>query len=120
MAALNTLIVEDHADSARALRKLLGGHGIDARVARTVAEAERSLTSGWPRSVVLDLCLPDGSGIDLLRTIRLRGPAVRVAVATGSADDAMLREVKRLRADAIFVKPLWPPSLLAWLGCAAE
>lgn len=116
MADRNTLIVEDHPQSAAALRRLLCREGFDARVAPTAAEARASLASGWPRNVVLDLFLPDGSGVDLLRSIRRHGPAVRVAVATGSADDAMLREVKRLRADAVFVKPYWPPALLEWLG----
>jgi two-component system, OmpR family, response regulator len=119
MRTRNTLIVEDHEQSAAALRRLLCASGFHARVAGTVAAARESLASGWPQSVVLDLCLPDGSGVELLRTIRRRGPAVRVAVATGSADDAMLREVKRLRADAVFVKPLWAPALLEWLGRGA-
>ena len=116
MRTRNTLIVEDHGQSAAALRRLLCASGYDARVAATLAAARASVDSGWPHSVVLDLCLPDGCGIDLLRSIRRRGPAVRVAVATGSADDAMLREVKRLRPDALFVKPLWAPALLEWLG----
>ena len=119
MRTRNTLIVEDHQQSAAALRRLLCAGGFDVRVAGTVAAARANLESGWPGNLVLDLCLPDGSGIDLLRDIRRRGPAVRVAVATGSADDAMLREVKRLRADALFVKPLWAPALLEWLGRGA-
>lgn len=119
MRTRNTLIVEDHQQSAAALRRLLCASGFDARVAGTVTEARQTLAAGWPHSVVLDLCLPDGCGIDLLRSIRRRGPPVRVAVATGSADDAMLREVKRLRPDALFVKPLWAPALLEWLGRGA-
>jgi hypothetical protein len=32
----------------------------------------------------------------------------------------MLREVRRLRADALFVKPLWPSALLEWLESGSE
>ena len=115
MRTRNTLIVEDHQPSAAALRRLLQAHGCDVRVAGTVADARDLVAARWPDCVVLDLCLPDGSGIDLLRSIRRHGPPVRVAVATGSADDAVLREIRRLRPDALFVKPVWAPALLEWL-----
>ena len=120
MRTRNTLIVEDHQPSAMALRRLLRAHGREVRVAATIAEARDVVASGWPGDVVLDLCLPDGSGIDLLRSIRRYGPSVRVAVTTGSADDAMLRELKRLRPDALFVKPVSTPALLEWLRGTSE
>ena len=116
MRTRNTLIVEDHQPSATALRRLLQAQGYDVRVAGTVAEARGVIAAAWADCVVLDLCLPDGSGIDLLRSIRRHGPPVRVAVATGSADDSMLREIRRMRPDALFVKPVWAPALLEWVG----
>jgi DNA-binding response OmpR family regulator len=110
-----TLIVEDDARSADALHRLLRLEGFEARHVRTVAAASAELASGWARCVVLDLHLPDGCGVDLLRDVRRRGLGLRVVVTTGSGNEALLSEVRQLRPDGLFLKPYRPSQLIEWL-----
>ena len=110
------LIVEDDALSSMALHRLVASLGYEVVVAGTLEEAERRLP--WAGCVVLDLHLPDGNGIDLLRRVRRGRRPVRVAVTTGSAGEGLLAEVKSLRPDALFIKPFHPPDLFDWLDSA--
>jgi DNA-binding response OmpR family regulator len=107
------LVVEDDALTHATLRRVLetSGHEVDA--VGTVAEAYAHL--GHSRCIVLDLRLPDGSGLEVLRYVRERHLPVRVAVNTGCADKKLLKEVWALRPDALFIKPFDPEILLAWL-----
>ncbi len=69
---LRILLVEDHADSRRALAQLLEIHRHRVETAASIAEA---LDRFGPRRfdlVISDLGLPDGSGLDLLRELRRR------------------------------------------------
>ena len=110
------LLVEDHAVSSHTLRRLLVSEGHEVAVARSLEEAEARL--GWARCLVLDLHLPDGNGIELLRRVRQERLPVRVAVTTGSAGEQLLAEVRALRPDALLIKPIRPAELFAWLAAA--
>jgi CheY-like chemotaxis protein len=113
-----TLIVEDDASSRKALLRLVEQSGHVALGATTLAEAEKLLK--WlPECVVLDLMLPDGSGIDFLQRIRREGIMTRVAVVSG-AGQAMLDSARRHNPDAVFPKPVNVPQLLEWLGAACD
>lgn len=72
------LIVEDHPIVAAGLRTALVGHAdlVVAETAGTVAETHAALAAADCDVVLLDLRLPDGSGIDVLRDeSRMDGPA---------------------------------------------
>ena len=59
--------------------------------------------------MILDIMLPDGSGVQLLQEIRGAGLNVRVAIVTGLADNpAVMSQLKAVKPDAIFSKPLHP------------
>jgi two-component system response regulator FixJ len=107
-------VVEDDALTHASLRRVLDKSGHEVEAVGTVAEAYPRLAHS--RCVVLDLQLPDGSGIDVLRYVRERHLPVRVAVNTGCADQALLREVRALAPDALFIKPFNPEKLLAWIA----
>ena len=112
-----TLVVEDHAVTHVSMRHVLAAAGYDVEAVGTLAEARKHL--GAVQCLILDLELPDGRGTDLLREIRQRGLPVKVAIVTGTADDALLAEARSLRPDALFIKPFRPDTLLAWLRDAA-
>lgn len=66
---LNILLVEDHADTAQALRESLTASGHRVRVASSVAAALREATVEPCELLISDVGLPDGTGVDLLRRI---------------------------------------------------
>ena len=108
------LIVEDNEEIARALGLLLAHLNAKVRVARGVSDAIQALS--WdPRCVLLDLRLPDGDGAIVLRELKQRGSSARVAVTTGSDDEARLAPIRRLGADAIFAKPVEWTTMLDWI-----
>ena len=108
------LVVEDDLDSYQALSKILKHVGYETLSASTLA-AGRELVAGDPRFVILDLMLPDGNGKELLRHVREHQLPAKVVVLTGASDARLLDEVRALRPDALFTKPLNVPKLLAWL-----
>lgn len=80
MNPLRILLVEDHDESRLALDRLLRMSGHSAALAASAAEA-RSLTASEPFQILLiDLGLPDGSGIDLLRDLRSNSNAPALAL----------------------------------------
>lgn len=113
------LVVEDDPESYNALSKILKHVGYDTLGAATLAEGI-TLLDQTPRFVVLDLLLPDGNGKDLLKQIRDRQLPMKVAIITGTADKAMLEETRLLKPDALFLKPLNVPRVLAWLRQGGE
>lgn len=107
------LIVEDDPSSLKALARLLTVSGYDTINAPSLAEATQKLI--WhPDVVLLDLNLPDGCGIELLRRLRRRNDPARVALIT-AAEDPLLAEAQALGPDATFRKPLNPHALISWL-----
>lgn len=114
-----TLVVEDDQSSCSALVKILQrkGHPVDCAI--TLAEAFEKLGDWQPECVLLDLMLPDGSGIDFLRKVRSETLPVRVAVVTGVGDSSVLDAVRRLRPDGFFQKPVDMYQMLAWLEGAS-
>jgi DNA-binding response OmpR family regulator len=100
------LVVEDDAATYSALRILLSKRGADVVLATTLTEARAALREGIPDSIVLDLMLPDGDGIEILRDIRARKLKTRIAVTTGVSDPDHLTAVANLHPDATLKKPI--------------
>lgn len=78
---LRILIVEDHADTAYGLKMYFTNKGHAVQVALDTKTA-REIASNNDFDIVLsDLALPDGSGWDLLRELRARGPVRAIAMS---------------------------------------
>jgi len=95
------LIVEDDADVALLLSRMLGQHGWDSEVARNAAEAFESLDRAGFDAMTLDLMLPDEDGLSVFRRLRQRpdGKALPVIVVSAIADQGKVQ----LNGDAVGV-----------------
>jgi two-component system OmpR family response regulator len=111
-----TLIVEDDATSRDAMLRILRMLGFKVEAAATMGEGMEAL-SREPATMILDLMLPDGNGMEILRRVRTEGLPIRVAVLTG-ADRPMIEAANRLGPDALFTKPVDLTKLLTWLRAA--
>ncbi len=109
------LVVEDDWRSHSALRKIFTRLGWEVHSAMTVAGG-LALLDKKPQGVVLDLMLPDGDGLGVLRTVRAERLAARVVITTGIVDGPRLDEVRRLGPDALLRKPYEFGDLLQALG----
>ena len=110
-----TLIVEDDRLSGRALSRLLTFTGHESSWATTLSEAVKKLDER-PGTVLLDMALPDGSGLNLLAQIRNAHLPVKVAVTTAESDSALMARVRALKPEQVFRKPLNIPAVLDWLS----
>ena len=117
MTPCRTLLVEDDLDTCEALSRILRHRGYEVDCANSMNEALVKLKA-MPACLVLDLMLPDGNGVELLRRVREAGLPVRVAVATGAGDTDLMSEAILLRPDAFFTKPIDATELVSWLAQA--
>jgi len=114
-AVRRVLLVEDHVDSAAAVKELLGVLSCDVVVAHTLRAALDASLTGPFDLVLSDLGLPDGNGLDLMRTLRDQHGLSGIAITGhGMAED--LRNTR----DAGFVGHLVKPITLQRLSDAVE
>lgn len=111
-AGLRILLVEDHEDTREVMRQLLQRRGHVVLVARSVATALAVLDDGDPVDLLIsDLGLPDGSGLDLMKSIRARLPLRAIALSGyGMEDDH--RRSREAGFHEHLVKPVSFPDLL--------
>jgi two-component system response regulator QseB len=102
---MRVLLVEDDAMIGESIRKGLGQEGHVVDWAHGAREADAALAAEAYGLVLLDLGLPDGDGLGLLRSLRQRGREVPTVIIT--ARDAVGDRVKGLDegADDYVVKP---------------
>ncbi|MDB5033947.1 MAG: domain S-box [Chlorobi bacterium] len=75
------LIVDDHKDTNMVMRLLLERRGYDVLAAGTMNEALEIASNNQFDLLVSDIGLPDGSGLELIRLLRERGPVKAVALS---------------------------------------
>lgn len=80
------LIVEDDADAAEVLRSILSEEGFRADVASTAREGLAVARGGDYAAALIDLQLPDGDGLGLIRALRSRPETRDLPVVVVSAD----------------------------------
>ena len=101
------MIVEDDPASRTSLASIFTRRGWAICAASTLSEAMAFLDHGLvPDCLVLDLTLPDGDGQDVLKKMRRNGLEMRVAVCTGTLDQAKLSSVRSMNPGALLVKPI--------------
>jgi two-component system, OmpR family, response regulator QseB len=108
---MHVLLIEDDLDLGPALQKSLKLEGISSEWRRRAEDAPRTLEDEGFDCVLLDLCLPDGSGLDILT--RWRRQSVPVPVIIITARDALPDRLAGLDsgADDFVVKPFAPEEL---------
>lgn len=83
MTAASIWVVDDDPSVGPALRRMLRAHGIDCVLLTSAAELLARIGSDRPTMVLLDIHMPDATGIDALRAMRARGIDVTTVMMTG-------------------------------------
>lgn len=109
---LRLCVVEDDDDVGEALKEVLGEYGY--RVERKTRGADLLLRHRNYDAVILDLGLPDGDGLDVLRKLR-EVSDVPVVVLTARDDERTVVRGLRIGADDYLVKPPRVAELIARL-----
>jgi len=108
------LIVDDQLSVARSLVKLLTASGFAAQAVHSGAEALAFIRGNPVALVLLDMSMPDMTGVEVLRALRVPGEfpnAPPVVMFSGDDDEDVRHEATRLGA-VDFVSKINPAALL--------
>ncbi|WP_428700224.1 sigma-54-dependent transcriptional regulator [Stappia sp.] len=101
----SVLLVEDARALAETYRAYLAPQDLEVHVVTTGAEAMEHVAAHAPGVVVLDVNLPDGNGLDVLKRIKARGAPCEVVLITGKASVNIAVEAMREGAFDFVMKP---------------
>ncbi|MBI5018022.1 MAG: diguanylate cyclase [Deltaproteobacteria bacterium] len=94
------LVVDDDAFFRTFCADVLRGLGYVVRTASTGKEALQKVAEGGASLVLADIYMPEGSGLELLETVKAQNPSVDVVIMTGYASvDTAIRALKQGAAD---------------------
>ena len=116
---MKTLIVEDSATLCAVYSHYLDGSGLDITSVESLSAARQVLTEQRPQLILLDIELPDGSGLDLIDDLRGVSPRPAVVVITGHGDHHAEQAIDR-GADGFLSKPFDAARLRVTLLTAAD
>ena len=117
LLGLTILMVEDSRFASEAVRLMCLRSGARIRRADSIAAAERHLAVYRPSVLLVDLGLPDGSGLSLIRTAASATHRIDVILGT-SGDAALCSDALRAGADGFIAKPV--DSLVAFQGAILQ
>lgn len=103
---IRVFLLDDHEVVRRGVGDLLEDSGVITVVgqAGTLAEAASQIESLQPDVAVLDARLPDGSGIELCRRVRIMAPRTAVLILTSYEDDEALFDAIMAGASGFLLK----------------
>jgi CheY-like chemotaxis protein/prolyl-tRNA editing enzyme YbaK/EbsC (Cys-tRNA(Pro) deacylase) len=109
------LIVEDEAEMNQLLCQLLEREGVVCRGVREGSQALATAAHDRPSAILVDLMLPDMSGLEMVQRLRREGSLKRIpwVVLTALDDETSRQRVQELGADAYLTKPQQPQALVA-------
>jgi len=117
---IHVLVVDDDADVRGLLVSVLSRSGWSVEQASSGAQATAALSGGAFDVALVDIQLPDASGLDILRTARAADVDAELIVLTGHADVETAVEAMRLGAYDFIGKPWKNAELLEVVTKAAE
>jgi two-component system nitrogen regulation response regulator NtrX len=101
-----TLVIDDDEVVRKTCVELLEARGHKTLSAATVGEGLRLFSEHRPAAVLLDLRLPDGTGIDVLRELQRQAPGTPVVVISGHGSVAEAVEAMKVGATDFLEKPV--------------
>ncbi len=101
----HALLVDDDADAAETMAMLIANEGFTVATAGSLRDARRQMALQPPDLVLLDLMLPDGSGMELVAEVKAL-PDTELVLITGHASLETSIQALRLGAADYLVKPM--------------
>ena len=117
MSGARVLVVDDEPQILRALQLKLNGAGYTVDTAATASEARIKASMRPPEAIILDVLLPDGSGMDVCRELR-SWSAVPILVLSAVGEEQEKIAALDAGADDYVTKPFSGDELLARLRAA--
>ncbi|WP_457566685.1 sigma-54-dependent transcriptional regulator [Caldithrix abyssi] len=112
MMKIKVLIVDDDTLLSDEMAAFLSRSGYSVEQAQTLTEARSTVSAFAPDILLLDLKLPDGSGLDLLPEIREKFPQTTIILLSGYGSIPEVVTAIKQGAEDFLTKPLDPDHLL--------
>ena len=111
--AIRILLVDDDGAVLRTLKALLGVYEFEVDTASSGAEALEILGHTDPDCILMDIVMPEKSGVEVFREIKPLKPDTPVIFMTGYAHSEMVDEARQAGAVDVVAKPIDMKQLVA-------
>jgi diguanylate cyclase (GGDEF)-like protein len=98
-------IIDDEKDILFILKEFFRNHGIEATTFEAIPDVAAEIKEKKPNALLLDILLPDVSGIEILKKVKKIDPNLPVIMMTGQPDEEKKIDSLRSGAYAILAKP---------------
>lgn len=98
-------VVDDEAGILEEVRDFLADEGYDVSTADCGNDGIKLVRKEQPAVLILDIKLPDISGLEVLRASKQESPHTKVIVMTGYVDQNIIDEAEQLGRDVFIQKP---------------
>jgi DNA-binding NarL/FixJ family response regulator len=115
---MRVVIVDDHDLFRTGLRTLFEDEGLEVRDASSGGEAVELCRSFEPDVVVMDINMPEMSGVEATRTVLRDRPETAVLMLTVTADDDLVLDAVRAGASGYLLKDASPKEIMAGVRAA--
>jgi DNA-binding response OmpR family regulator len=109
----SVLVVDDDPSIIELVETTLREEGYTTSKATSIAEAVRVFEEGDFGLAVLDIYLPDGTGLELAARIREKNPRLPVIIMTGTPDSENISQSVSIEVDAYLIKPIEIENLIS-------
>jgi len=119
---IRVAIVDDHQIVIDGLEKIITESGIACLTnkAYNIAECRKMLKKAQPDVLMLDVGLPDGSGMDLCPIIKAEYPAINILMLTSYAEYAVISHVLNNGASGYILKNAMPEEIIEGIRTVAS
>lgn len=107
------LVVDDDATIIELVDLVLTQNGFKTRKAANIKDAVKLAEEESFDLAILDIFLPDGTGLELARKIKSRNPKLPVIIMTGTPDSGNVKQAVDIEVDAYLIKPVDVDKLLS-------
>jgi two-component system response regulator HydG len=118
--AKSILVIDDDLSVTDSMRLLLADAGFEVQTAHRLAHAVAILSDRQFDLVITDLCLPDGTGIDVITHVKTEAPETEVILMTGHGSLEITIEAIKRGAYYYLEKPCTPDTLQTLINRALE
>lgn len=113
---MRILLADDHPMISTAIEALLRNSPFEiVGIASTGEQTVQKVAELKPDILLLDLQMPGGTGMDVLRRLRSNGEKTRIVLLTAAIDDGSLLEAKSLKVQGMVLKNSDPAYLIECL-----
>jgi FixJ family two-component response regulator len=116
--ATRVAVVDDDASVRKALARLLSASSFDASTYGSAREFLTSLAAGTPECLVVDLHMPELTGLDLQRHLTRAGVKIPTIVITAYNDPGIRERCQSAGVAAFLLKPLNGTTLIGAINAA--